>query len=672
MFFEMEKQADRNKKALLAFALTPTNKKDVPAPIDEFELTLTDKKFEYMSNEELLTLKGTALIFDIECYVNYFLVAFKSVMNGKVLLFERRDGLELPYAKLNWILDNCCVIGYYSKSYDMLMLRLALIGHECKFLKKVSDLLIIEEMRSYELERLYKLGEASYNHVDLFDVAPLSGSLKLYAGRMHCKRMQDLPYEADAILTMDETINLAKYCINDLDNTHLLLNELKPQMKLRFDISSQYGVDVRSKSDAQIAESIISAELFKITGKKAYRPDIPDGKIYFYNMPSWIKYESPVLNEMKQLIAQASFKMNKAGSPEIPEELEGRKFVINKTTYKIGIGGLHSCEESVSYKSDDEFVLIDRDVVSFYPQIILNQRLYPKHLSKTFLDVYKTIVARRIEAKNSGNKVVADSLKITINGSFGKFGNKWSILYAPDLMLQVTITGQLALLMLIDKIEYVGIQVVSANTDGVVIRCPRDRRDELNGVIAQWESETNFKTEETTYQAIFNRDVNSYVAVKEDGKIKTKGAYSERGSAGDSCLSRNPENFVCIDAVIAHITKDVPIADTVMACTDLRRFLTVRRVNGGATKSGKYLAKIVRWYFSTEMKGEINYVLSGNKVPNSDGAKPLMELPEELPHDIDYAKYISKAEEMLIDLGFTLPIKDLSPAACNKSFLRFL
>ena len=41
------------------------------------------------------------------------------------------------------------------------------------------------------------------------------------------------------------------------------------------------------------------------------------------------------------------------------------------------------------------------------------------------------------------------SKKIQINGSFGKLGSKYSLLYAPDLLLQTTITGQLALLMLI-------------------------------------------------------------------------------------------------------------------------------------------------------------------------------------------------------------------------------
>jgi hypothetical protein len=660
MFFEMEKQAKKDAKALLAFLLTPTAK-NAPAPIDPFELVLTEKQFEYMTNEELFACKGTQLIFDIECYVNYFLVAFKSVDTGKVLLFERREGLELPYNKIRWILDNCCVIGYYSKSYDMLMLRMAMIGHACGFLKQLSDKLIKPDetgktMRVYELERLYKLPEETFDHIDLFEVAPLSGSLKLYAGRLHCTRMQDLPYAEDAVLTMEETITLAKYCVNDLDNTLLLLTELKQQMALRVAMSAQYGVDVRSKSDAQIAETVIASELFKITGKKAYRPDIAEGKIYFYNMPAFVKYEAPALNDLKALISAAQFRMNKAGSPEIPEEIEGHTVTINKTTYKIGIGGLHSCEESVCYRSDDEFVLIDRDVVSYYPSIILNQNLYPKHLSKTFLDVYRGIVQRRIHAKNTGDKVVADSLKITINGSFGKFGSKWSILYAPNLMLQVTITGQLALLMLIDKIENVGIQVVSANTDGVVIRCPRARRGELDAVITEWETETKFATEETTYRAIYSRDVNSYIAVKDDGKVKTKGAFSERGSAGDSRLSRNPENFVCLDAVIAHITEGTPIADTVNACTDVRRFVTVRQVKGGAAKSSVYLGKVIRWYFSTEMKGEINYVGSGNKVPNSDEAMPLMELTETLPHDLYRDKYIAKANEMLVDLGVTVEL----------------
>lgn len=671
MFFELEKQVKKDREALLAFPLTPTAK-NAPAPIDPFELVLTEKKFELLTEEELYKLAGTAFVFDVECYINYFLMAFKSLLTGKVIMFHRTREVPLPDDPINFIFNNCCVIGYNSKVYDMTMCRFAMVGFQTDFLKKISDKLIFEEARGYDLERYYKLGERSFNHIDLFDVVPLQGSLKLYAGRLHCKRMQDLPYPHDAVLTEEQMLELSKYCVNDLDNTELLVNELGQQLMLRFNMSQQYGVDVRSKSDAQIAEAVIAAELFKWNGRKVTRPEVHEGRIYAYLVPSFVKFHSPVLNAITKVISEASFVVNAAGSPEIPKVIEGQKITINKTTYRIGIGGLHSCEESVSYQSDDEFVLIDRDVVSYYPSIILNQKLHPKHLGKAFLNVYKTLVERRIEAKKSGDKVVADSLKITINGSFGKFGSKWSKLYAPDLMIQVTITGQLALLMLIDKIEHVGIQVVSANTDGVVIRCPHSRRSELNDVIAQWERETDFQTEETIYKAIFSRDVNNYICIKEDGKIKAKGAFSKRGSAGDSALSRNPENFVCLNAVTDFLTKGIPVEETITACVNVRDFVTVRNVKGGAAKSGVYLGKCIRWYFSTEMFGEINYVLSGNKVPNSDGAKPLMELPEELPHDIDYAKYIAKANEMLKNIAATSQLQLPERTQDHQSDLHFL
>ena len=161
--------------------------------------------------------------------------------------------------------------------------------------------------------------------------------------------------------------------------------------------------------------------------------------------------------------------------------------------------------------------------------------------------MYRSIVERRLKAKKDGNKVEADTLKITINGSFGKFGSKYSALYAPDLMLQVTLSGQLSLLMLIERLE-LGLEspVVSGNTDGILIKYPEEKRELMNSIIKQWEVETGFTTEETPrYSAVFSRDVNSYVAVKTDGKAKTKGTYSE------ASLSKNPTNTICRDALIA-------------------------------------------------------------------------------------------------------------------------
>jgi hypothetical protein len=77
----------------------------------------------------------------------------------------------------------------------------------------------------------------------------------------------------------------------------------------------------------------------------------------------------------------------------------------------------------------------------------------------------------------------------------------------------------------------------------------------------------------------------------------------------------------------------------------------VRRVNGGAHIGGEYLGKVCRWYRSRESRLCIEYVKNGNKVPLSDNAAPLMELPDEFPADVDHAYYIAEAHDMLREIG---------------------
>jgi hypothetical protein len=227
----------------------------------------------------------------------------------------------------------------------------------------------------------------------------------------------------------------------------------------------------------------------------------------------------------------------------------------------------------------------------------------------------------------------------------------------------LTVTGQLSLLMLIEMIEDLGISVISANTDGVLIKCPANRQNELQERISWWERLTGFETEETRYRAIYARDVNNYLAVKEKGDpkatftderlgVKAEGCYGERGSAGNSVLSKNPEALICNDAVMELIANGTPIEQTIRDCKDIRRFMRIRNVTGGARKSDVYLGKVIRWYYSTEMQGEINRATKGDKIPNTDRSRPLMELPQELPTDIDYDRYIDEAIEILFDIGY--------------------
>lgn len=249
--------------------------------------------------------------------------------------------------------------------------------------------------------------------------------------------------------------------------------------------------------------------------------------------------------------------------------------------------------------------------------------------------------------------VEMNALKLTINGSFGKLGSKYSSLYSPDLMLQVTISGQLCLLMLIESIELAGILVISGNTDGIIIKCPKNRYENLQLLISQWEFLTKFETEETRYKATYNRDVNNFIIVKEENTCKVKGCYSEVGSALNSKLSKNPDALICSDAVQALLTKNTPIEQTIQACKDITRFISVIKVTGGGEKDGIYLGKTVRFYYAKGIQGCINRVVNGNKVPKTDRACPCQDLPHSFPTNIDYDRYIQITKDILVEIGYT-------------------
>lgn len=619
---------------------------------------------EFMNESELYQLPfGSSFVFDVECYRNLFYIAFKCLTTGKVVEVELSETSTINYEKLRWMLRRFCLVSFNGITYDVPMISLLLKGANCERLKEASDFIIKEQQTVMAFESKYRLTVEVVNHVDLIEVAPLDGSLKLYSGRLHCQRMQDLPIEPDALLSKEDCETIKNYCCNDLSNTNLLLNELWPEIKLRSEMSNTYGVDLRSKSDAQLAETVICSELNKVLGRYPSKSKLVEGTTLRYRLPDFIKFKSEHLNSVLRTVVCSVFELDGNGSPIMPEALKTLNAKIGNGTYNLGMGGLHSTEHCVGHVATEDIILADNDVVSYYPMIILNQKLCPSHLGEAFLRVYETIVQTRIQAKKTDKKK-ANSLKIVINGSFGKFGNKYSRLYAPDLMLQVTITGQLCLLMLIEMLEDVGIEVISGNTDGVISKYHKSRHEEVRAVIAEWERITDYKTEETRYSAVYSRDVNNYIAIKLEGGdkearflderlgCKTKGTFSERGSALNSILSKNPENLICVDAVLEFIVNGKSVEQTVKECNDIRRFVTVKNVKGGGQKDGFYLGKVVRWYYAKDEVGCISYILSGNKVPNSDGAKPLMDLPADIPADLDHSWYIEKAIELLFDCGY--------------------
>lgn len=576
-------------------------------------------------------------VYDTECYPNYYLVSFLDVQSGRIKSFEIRDGVEFDTLGIKKILKVYTVVGFNCLRYDHLVLSAALAGR--RDLKQISDNIINLNMMPWTFEEKYGVDLYPMDQIDLINVAPGMVSLKTYGGRMHSKTLWDLPYEPSATLTGAQMDEVRDYCNNDLMTTLDLWNYLHPQIELRNKMSKIYNIDLRSKSDAQIAEAVIGKQL-RERGVNVQKPKLDKNYTFKYEAPKYLKGK---LNGLVDEVEALTFKLTDTGSVATPDALKDKIVKIGQGEYRMGIGGLHSSEEGVAIDAGD-MVLEDRDVASYYPSLIINNRYYPAHLGMEFLKVYAGIYKQRLTAKHSGDKVTSDVMKITLNGTFGKLGSKWSIFYSPDMLIQVTLTGQLCLLWLIDELEKENVRVVSANTDGIVLYYHPHQRDIVNGTILDWEKATKLLTEATPYKSIHNRDVNSYINVKEKG-VKTKGAYAL------DAISKNPHGDIATIAVIDYLTSGMSIDTTIMTCRDITKFIFLRKVEGGAVKNDKYLGRVVRWYYAVGEDTPILYKKNGNKVSESEGGKPIMTLPETFPDDVDYNKYIQMGYSILKDVG---------------------
>lgn len=586
------------------------------------------------------------IVVDVEVYRNYFLALFKDLGSGKYRSFEMFEGRALDIVSLKRVMVSDTTISFNGLGYDLIILSAAIDGADCSKLKDLSDEIIKSNFPAWRVARDQGVNVRPWDHIDVINVAPGQVSLKIYGGRMHARTMQDLPIKPDELISPAQRADLKTYCKNDVDTTEMLYRKLEGVIDLRKKMSKQYAIDLRSKSDAQMAEAIIKHELEALTGKSYKAQKVDPGSVVRYASPGIVWFEQQNLKDIYWRILKSGFVIRTNGSLRMPEWLSKTKIRIGETDYQMGIGGLHSCESKRAVVAAGDEALADFDVASYYPSIILKLELSPDKMGKDFLRVYQSIVTRRLEAKRSGDKLTADTLKICVNGSFGKLGSMYSALYAPQLLLQVTLTGQLCLLMLIERLEAAGCRVVSANTDGIVVLFKKTQERVVDEVCFDWMLDTSFELERADYRALFSRDVNNYIAVKRDGSTKRKGVFAEPG------LMKNPEFTIVSEAVAAFLANGAPIERTVGDCRDLSKFIAIRRVDGGGVWRDQYLGKAVRFYYSRDALPDecIAYARNGNKVARSDGARPAMVLGD-FPGDVHYSRYIKLAREALQDMG---------------------
>lgn len=493
---------------------------------------------------------------------------------------------------------------------------------------------------------------------DTFDILTMLYSNKLRVGlkeiqvTMQYPNVQEFVCDWTKPLPLEDFDSMIDYNINDIESTSELLSRCKKDVDLRIAIEDEYGVRVLSKDGVNIGMKILTQKYLEKTGLTWW--DIKDLRSPMSVIPlkdvilPFIKYDSPilqrVLDDMKNQIVSPGRKGYE------------NKFVFNNLRYSVGVGGIHSVNSPEIIIPRDDEMLIDIDVASLYPSMLIEYEFYPKHLGKEFLEVYKQIKDERIEAKHNGDKVKNETLKLALNGLSGNLQNEHNFCYSPFAVMQIRINGQLLLLMLAEKLTQIGCRIVQANTDGLFVLLKKDIYSKVNSICREWEQLTKLTLEEDRFKAMYQYAINDYFAITEDNKVKEKGMFITTVKLGKGLTPK-----IIPKAVISFFKDGIPVEDTIKNCTDIRDFLMsektgkqwhVEYMNEEQQRTNRFYAStnggyLWKWKYSndSDAKSYQNMLTaSGVTLLNKFDNKPIEE------RKINYRYYIMEAYKIIRDL----------------------
>lgn len=405
---------------------------------------------------------------------------------------------------------------------------------------------------------------------DTFDILTMLYSNKLRVGlkeiqvTMQYPNVQEFVCDWTKPLPLEDFDSMIDYNINDIESTSELLNRCKKDVDLRIAIEDEYGVRVLSKDGVNIGMKILTQKYLEKTGLTWW--DIKDLRSPMSVIPlkdvilPFIKYDSSILQRVLEDMKNQIVSPGRKGYEN--------KFVFNNLRYSVGVGGIHSVNSPEIIIPRDDEMLIDIDVASLYPSMLIEYEFYPKHLGKEFLEVYKQIKDERIEAKHNGDKVKNETLKLALNGLSGNLQNEHNFCYSPFAVMQIRINGQLLLLMLAEKLTQIGCRIVQANTDGLFVLLKKDVYSKVNSICREWEQLTKLTLEEDRFKAMYQYAINDYFAITEDNKVKEKGMFITTVKLGKGLTPK-----IIPKAVISFFKDGIPVEDTIKNCTDIRDFL---------------------------------------------------------------------------------------------------
>ena len=375
------------------------------------------------------------------------------------------------------------------------------------------------------------------------------------------------------------------YNKNDVFLCCEMVRQKPDEVKLRYSITNAFGVNVLSSARANIADKLTIKFYSNMSGlspkqfikERTERTKLSFKKIIFPH----IKFKTPELQKMLSEMMQVT--ITRTNKDAFSKEIE-----FYGTKYTLATGGIHSQDPPRICRSDDKFVYLHHDYTSYYPSIMISYNIAPKHLDRaTFVKMVDYLKQTRVKCKHTPdseghvmegvpNKIGAEALKIVINSIYGKLGSELFFLYDRFAQMQVTINGQLMTMTLIEELELNGIHVISANTDGIVIKLPRDKFNVYKEITDRWNETNKMGADYEEYKMIVSRDINNYMDIQTDGTIEYKGALDPKQYLKE--LKKGYDAPVVAIAVFEYLVNNVPVMTTLRNHKDILDFCKTQNV----------------------------------------------------------------------------------------------
>lgn len=545
------------------------------------------------------------IVYDIEVFKNVFHCTLYNTETEEFLKFECSERKnEIQKMCKYFTATKAYFVGYNNIHYDNPIINYCIEFFTdkeysadviCKSIFNLSSTITSDNDENLSKWKKWKYAKY-FKTLDLLTMLyskALRVSLKAMQVTMMYKNVQEFVTDWQAPLELSKIDSMIEYNVNDVMSTTELLNRCKADIELRTNIEDEHKIECLSKDGVGIGVELLKQEYIKKTGiswEKLSNLRSPQDIIPLKDviLPN-ITFKTPVLAnllaEMKSLKVSAGKKS------------WNKKLLLGNLEVSVGVGGIHSINKPEIIVPKDDELLLDSDVTSMYPSLIIQYGFVPPHLNKdVFIDIYSTTYRERLLAKKEGRKLENETKKLTLNSVTGNYQNSFSWLYSPFAVMQIRINGQLILLMLCERLLSLGATIHQINTDGVLYSLKRAKYDELQAIITEFQNLTRLEFETDEYKSFYQLAVNDYFTVSAKGSIKEKGCFITKTRLGKGLTPK-----IIPKAVQAYFLNNVPIEDTIKNCTNIHDFLMSQKVDKKfeVEYNGELIQRINRFYAST-------------------------------------------------------------------------